>query len=362
MFKLSATKILHRGCDPKFDEETNRRILVMNLFSLVGFSITLILGLSAMAAAAWLLGASLLVASFLFMLSGQIQAHYRNKYGQVIAIYVLTSCLMMLETFLIVTGGVNNTGPLWIYILPPVAMFFGGFKRGIIIMTCFTLLIAIILLFPNDALLFTEYDHAFKTRLIYSFITVSFLSAFYEYSRQRTYKMMRTISEQFEQQALHDPLTNLPNRRGINQLLVHELKRHQRSGKPMTLVIADVDHFKQINDTYGHAHGDIVLERTSSLLRQNIRQQDMVSRWGGEEFLIILPETTESDGVYLANKLRVTLSKTSFWLNDVEVTITASFGVCEINENVSLDQALTLADNALYEAKHLGRNTVVSKQ
>ncbi|MEG3768841.1 GGDEF domain-containing protein [Alteromonas sp. 14N.309.X.WAT.G.H12] len=362
MLKTSATRILNSGCDPKFDEETNRRILVVNLFALVGFSITLVLGISAIAYAAYGLGFSLLVASALFFLSKQLQAFYPNKYGHIMAVLLLLTCLISLETFLIITGGVDNTGPLWIYILPPVAMFFGGFTRGLAVVVCFTLLIAIILLFPNDALLLTEYDHAFKTRLLYSFITVSFLSAFYEYSRERTYVMMRIISEKFEQQALHDPLTKLPNRRGINQLLMHELKRHQRSGKPLTLVISDVDHFKQINDTYGHAHGDIVLERTATLLRQHIRRQDIVSRWGGEEFLIILPETTESDAVKLANKLRQSLADTSFWLKDIEVTITASFGICEINENVSLDRALTLADNALYEAKRLGRNTVVSKR
>lgn len=359
MVKAFVQWLLYRGCRPQFDEETNRRILVVNLFAMVGYSITLLLGVSAVSSQKWLLASCLLAASLLFFLSSQIHVIFRNKAGQIISVYLLTGCLMGLETYLVVTGGIKNTGPLWIYILPPVAMFFGGFRRGLMVMVAFTMLIAIILLFPDNALLLTDYDEEFKTRLLYSFMTVTFLSAFYEFSRQRTYERMRALSEEFEHQASHDSLTQLPNRRGMNQLMEQELRRHQRNKQTLSVVLCDVDKFKQINDTYGHDNGDIVLQKVSAHLRQNIRRQDIVSRWGGEEFLIVLPETDETNAAFLAEKIRTSLQQCDILLNDQSVVVTASFGVCEINNNITLDRALSLADKALYQAKHAGRNQVV---
>ena len=352
-------KLLSRGCRSKYDEETNRRIVVINLFALVGVSLTFILGVTAVLAEDWTLGFSLLAASSLFFLASQIQASARSRFGHLVAVYLLTGCLMGLETYLIITGGYDNTGPLWIYLLPPVAMFFGGFGRGLVVMGGFTILIGIILFFPHDALLLTDYTHAFKTRLMYSFATVTFLSAFYEYSRQRTYQRVRDLSAEFERQALHDPLTKLPNRRGMRQLMEQEIRRHQRNKQPLSVVLTDIDNFKKVNDTYGHGNGDIILKRTADILRQNVRRQDLVCRWGGEEFLIVLPETNEKNAGTLADKIRSTLAKSDVWLEERKVTITASFGICEINEDLSVDRALTLADNALYQAKHQGRNCVV---
>lgn len=362
MFPATAASFFKRGSSPEFDEETNRRVLVVNLFSFVGYTITLALGLSSLFSSEWTLGFSLLSASMVFFLASQIQAAYRNRVGQTISVYLLTGCLMALETYLLVTGGYNNTGPLWLYILPPVAMFFGGFKRGLIVIAVFTILIAILLFSPHESLLLTHYSDSFKTRLLLSFCTVTFLSAFYEYSRQRTYEMMRILSAQYEQQALHDTLTLLPNRRGISQLLDQELKRHHRTQSPLTLILVDVDKFKQINDTYGHNNGDIVLQRTAQLLRQNIRRQDIVSRWGGEEFLMVVPETSEESAAILAEKVRKTLENTAFWLDDREIKVTASFGICEVNHEISLNRGLSMADKALYKAKQLGRNKVVCAQ
>lgn len=359
MFKPATSLFLKRGCHPEFDEETNRRILVVNLFALVGISITLVLGISSLMKGGWALGFSLLSASLLFFLASQIQAAYPNKIGQMVSVYLLTGCLMGLETYLVVTGGHNNTGPLWIYILPPVAMFFGGFKRGLMVMAVFTLLIVIILFTPHDALLLTSYSTDFKSRLILSFATVTFLSAFYEYSRERTFELMQKLSDRYEQQALHDTLTSLPNRRGMQQLLGQEIKRHQRTRSAFTLILVDVDKFKEINDTYGHGNGDIVLQRTATLLRQNVRRQDIVCRWGGEEFLMVLPETGEQSASVLAEKIRNTLAKTSIWLEQKEIKVTACFGLCEINEEISLNRGLSLADKALYKAKQTGRNKVV---
>ncbi|WP_414830361.1 GGDEF domain-containing protein [Alteromonas sp. H39] len=353
-------RLVKQGCSDQFNEETNRKIVVINLFAFVGVSITLVLGLRAFTASDFPLSLTLFVATIVFGISQQLHLRIDGAVGRILSMNLLLTCLMGLMAILTVTGGKSGTGPLWIYIVPPVAMFFGGFRRGLISIFGFTLLISVLLFFPDGRLLMTEYTFEFKTRLIYSFMTVTFLSAFYEYSRQRTFETMQKLSEQFEQQALHDPLTRLPNRRGIQQHLNFELARIDRNGRPFSVVLADIDHFKLINDNHGHDNGDNVLIRISKLFVQRLRKQDQVARWGGEEFLFVLPETPEANAVILADKIRQTLAHNPILFDGKRIEVTASFGVCEVNADVELDRALSLADKALYKAKSLGRNCVVA--
>ena len=360
MILKSLHRFVKQGCNEQFNEETNRKILVINLFALVGVSITLVLGLRALTATDFPLALVLFVATTLFGISQQLHLRIDGAVGRILSMNLLLTCLMGLMAILIVTGGKSGTGPLWIYIVPPVAMFFGGFRRGLISIFGFTLLISVLLFFPEGRLLMTDYTFEFKTRLIYSFMTVTFLSAFYEYSRQRTFETMQKLSEQFEQQALHDPLTRLPNRRGIQQHLNFELARIGRNGRPFSVALADIDNFKQINDNYGHDNGDNVLTRISKLFVQRLRRQDQVARWGGEEFLFVLPETPENNAVLLAEKIRSALEQNPIFLDGKPIHVTASFGVCEVNADVELDRALSLADKALYKSKALGRNRIVA--
>lgn len=356
----SLRRLVKQGCSDQLNEETNRKIVVINLFAFVGVSITLAMGLRALTVSDYPLALTLLGATTLLGISQQLHLRIDGAVGRILSMNLLLTCLMGLMAILIVTGGESGTGPLWIYIVPPVAMFFGGFRRGLISIFGFTLLISVLLFFPDDRLLMTEYKFEFKTRLIYSFMTVTFLSAFYEYSRQRTFETVRRLSEQFEQQALHDPLTRLPNRRGIQQHLNYELARIDRNGRPFSVVLADIDHFKSINDNYGHDNGDNVLTRISKMFAQRLRKQDQVARWGGEEFLFVLPETPENNAVMLAEKIRQTLAQNPILLDGKRIEVSASFGVCEVNGDVELNRALSLADKALYKAKSMGRNCVVA--
>lgn len=353
-------RLVTSGCSNEFDEETNRKIQVVNLFSFVGTGITAALGVRALLAQEFSLAFLLVAASALFALSRQIQIWFNTAVGRLISVSLLIGCLMVLIALLVVTGGVHNTGPLWIYIVPPVAMFLAGFRRGLLAIGGFVMIISILLFFPNDTLLLTHYPTEFKTRLLYSFLTVTFLSAFYEFSRQKTFDTVIQLSDRFERQALEDPLTNLANRRGMQNHLDLEVARAQRMKSPLSIVLVDIDHFKSINDTYGHSSGDIVLSQVSKLFKSKIRHQDRVARWGGEEFLFVLPDTEEINACYLANKIRQQLNDTLIRLDNDKITVTASFGVCEVDENTNLKRALTLADKALYYAKDHGRNLVMT--
>ena len=327
---------------------------------MVGMSITFALGISAMIDNDRVLGIVLLSSSALFGLCKALLLHSKVLYNHVLAPFILVVSLAGLMLYLVITGGVANTGPLWIYVLPPVAMFFAGVVYGVITVAVFITLCSYILFAADGWFVVAQYTTEFKLRLLYSFATVTFLSAFYEHSRQTSFNIVKDISDKFEKQAQQDTLTRLPNRRGIQQFIEFESARARRQKKPLTLILCDIDRFKRVNDQYGHDGGDVVLKHVSDLFKASIREQDGVARWGGEEFLFVLPDTEESNAVVLAEKVRETLATSPVELQQKKVVITASFGVAQIDFEQGLDKALTLADKALYKAKEKGRNKVLS--
>lgn len=176
--------------------------------------------------------------------------------------------------------------------------------------------------------------------------------------------IIRDISERkrFEEllyrQSITDPLTNIYNRRFFMQMLEQEIERTKRNKKPFSLVMFDLDHFKNINDRFGHAAGDIVLRSVADTVKGRIRKTDYFARWGGEEFIILLPETSLNNAVELAEELREQISTMELQgIGDV----TASFGVTEYSDTDTIDTVLIRVDNMLYEAKGEGRNCVKSE-
>lgn len=348
------------GCSERFEADVNRRVIVVNLFAFVGGTITLLLGVRAALQFEWSLATLLAIASFCFYATRQLQIYRQTALFQQLASTILQLCLMVLTLLLVVSGGNSNTGPLWLYLVPPVCMFLGGFKRGLIHTLVFTICIAVVLFYPNDSLLLTTYSYEFKSRLLYSFMTIIFLSAFYELSREQSYSYVEKLRDEYENQALHDQLTGLPNRRHINEQLKHEYQRTIRSKESFSVLLADVDRFKQINDQYGHDAGDQVLRSLSERFKQSIRKQDLVARWGGEEFLFMLPSTHIEHAEDVANKIRESIAAQPIWQNQHPVNVTISIGVAEITYEDSIDQAINLADKRLYVAKQEGRNKVIS--
>jgi diguanylate cyclase (GGDEF)-like protein len=158
-----------------------------------------------------------------------------------------------------------------------------------------------------------------------------------------------------------DMLTGIANRRAIMELLDKEVARTQRHGPPFALVILDLDHFKRINDTWGHPTGDKVLQQTAAVLGGCIRQCDVVGRYGGEEFMILLPETTLEGARITIERCRARLADTLITTGSGEtIRVSASFGLVSNEANFSLaaDALIKLADEALYRAKHGGRNRI----
>ena len=174
------------------------------------------------------------------------------------------------------------------------------------------------------------------------------------------YYRMRVVDaeRQLLQMATVDPLTGLANRTQFHARAATELGRMQRSGEPVALVLADVDFFKRINDEFGHDAGDKVLVRLAAMLREGLRDCDVLARWGGEEFLALLPACNGHGAHEVAERLRQAVAEVNIEIGGRTLNVTMSFGIAEIGSDQDLLQATTRADRALYRSKHEGRNRV----
>lgn len=168
------------------------------------------------------------------------------------------------------------------------------------------------------------------------------------------------LKSELEQLALTDPLTSLNNRRSFDiaaHQQVHVAIRHRR---PLSLLMLDIDFFKKVNDSYGHAAGDMVLVNIAQVFRHHVRSMDLPARLGGEEFCLLLPETKTNEARLLAERLRLAIAAEEFHANGQTFSVTISIGIAEcLGEEDSLEKLLERSDQALYRAKHTGRNRSV---
>ncbi len=168
----------------------------------------------------------------------------------------------------------------------------------------------------------------------------------------------KSAEERLERAATSDFLTGLLNRPAMLRLLDQETERVRRTTEPFSLVLADLDHFKPINDRYGHAVGDLALTRIADLLRSSLRRQDAICRWGGDELLIFLPETSLAGAAEAAEKIRARLAAVPLVVQGGELRLSLSLGVAEAGRDEPVAEVVHRADEALYRAKREGRNRV----
>ncbi|MCV2361523.1 GGDEF domain-containing protein [Paucibacter sp. TC2R-5] len=162
-------------------------------------------------------------------------------------------------------------------------------------------------------------------------------------------------SDEYEAKAHHDGLTGLSNRTGLQHDLKLLIRAQEELLFPLAIVFVDIDHFKRINDTLGHDAGDEVLKFFAFNLKANIQREDLLARWGGEEFVLMMPQTTETEAVAVAERLRQHLTGLA-WPAGLQVT--SSFGVAQADSEATIEAAVSAADQAMYRAKRLGRNRV----
>lgn len=173
-------------------------------------------------------------------------------------------------------------------------------------------------------------------------------------------KEIQGLQDELREQAIRDPLTKLHNRHYLKETLSRELSRAMREKYPVSFLLLDIDHFKHVNDTYGHAAGDFVLRDLADHLAEFTRTGDIVCRYGGEEFLVAFPNTKELDAFLIADRLRESIQESPIYVDHNMISITISAGISEFPTHGQYETlVLETADKALYHAKHNGRNQVV---
>ena len=212
-------------------------------------------------------------------------------------------------------------------------------------------------LFPTgSAVLCEEFEFSRPSRTVARWIARTV--------RCRYYAMVATatditadvdLTHAYEKMATTDRLTGLVNRRGLERAIHHELLRLRRYQTPISFVLFDIDHFKNINDDHGHVAGDEVLRQVASAIALSVCETDLVARWGGEEFLVVLPATAHTGALICAEKIRVAVASVG---DKVGFPVTISGGVYQPGPGESISDLLTHADARLYEAKRTGRNRI----
>jgi diguanylate cyclase (GGDEF)-like protein len=173
------------------------------------------------------------------------------------------------------------------------------------------------------------------------------------------YRLVQRSETRLHELACTDPLTQLRNRRFMMEVAQHEAAVFQRGGRPLSLLLGDIDHFKRVNDLHGHAVGDGVLRAIARVLRDGVREVDHVARWGGEEFLVLLPGTELDEAQQVADRLREAVGELAEIEGRGGLSLSITLGLAELEPGESIEQALRRADQALYEGKQAGRNRVV---
>lgn len=245
------------------------------------------------------------------------------------------------------TGGVtvaylNN--PLFVFWVFP-AMFANVFLLRPVTALVANLL-AVVAIIP---LAFSLNNKVDSIAMLASLVLSSCLAYVFARQTERQYKLL-------EKSALQDPLTELDNRRALNQAMKQCLDDFQRNLIPATLIVFDLDHFKQINDRFGHSVGDELLQKVARLLSLRIRKTDRAFRFGGEEFVVLARNTLLEDARSFAEQLRLNIN---LELNTPDGELSASFGCAQLRDNETLDAWFNRADQAVYTAKDQGRNCVV---
>ncbi|HEY3426975.1 MAG TPA: diguanylate cyclase [Negativicutes bacterium] len=173
-------------------------------------------------------------------------------------------------------------------------------------------------------------------------------------------QMLKEMMEQLEYAAKVDALTGLFNRRYAVEKIEEEVARQQRNQKSFSFLMADIDFFKKVNDTYGHDGGDHVLKAISQMMQQTIREQDWLARWGGEEFLMLLPESDLAEAMLVAERIRQKIEENVIDYQKMKIAVTITLGVATYDGTEPVEQIIKKADNALYDGKASGRNCVVA--
>jgi diguanylate cyclase (GGDEF)-like protein len=279
----------------------------------------------------------------------------RSLYTPILYIFLAASFLTFISAFINVP--VDQFRAIWFYLLVLVAYILAGTWPGVGL-TAFSIVAVLSLSQIVDVGLSDES----MVSIVVGLLIFSLIAFIYTNRTDCYANQIEENNSKLKQLASEDPLTGLFNPRMCTAIGEQLLKMSIRDGNPLSVIYTDLDHFKKINDTYGHQAGDQVLVHVADIVNGFLRQSDVCARLGGEEFCVVLPETDSQAAAKLAEKMRQRMEQTIEHIGEVDLHITASFGVAQmLPTDQSLSDIQKRADQALYAAKKMGRNRVIAE-
>lgn len=265
-------------------------------------------------------------------------------------IFLTPFCITMLFSMLLPTSSV--TVFLWVLIIPVLAHLLLGRRTGLVVSCIFMAITAVIFWYRHQGQPEVLAASPVANTVLVALCILVF-SHVYEVTRERSELRLLELAQT-------DALTGLPNRIRLKEVFERERKRAEREQKPFSLIVLDLDHFKAINDDHGHEAGDVLLRRVADSLRQCLRASDLPARLGGEEFGVLLPNTSAAQAAEVSEKIRSRIGSMAVVFEEKRLGVTLSGGIAELGtDGDSLRSLLRAADNRMYEAKAAGRNQII---
>ena len=250
---------------------------------------------------------------------------------------------------------------LWSFILPVACFSLLGATKGAVVAMLYLFISLFLMTAPETVMSSKPYAPSVVSRYCIIYLIITLASYYYESSQKVMFQRLQQEKNKYERDSKLDHLTEIFNRREMIARMEIEQKRQLRHGNPFMLILGDIDNFKSVNDTFGHEQGDHVLKRIARIMKDQIRGIDCISRWGGEEFLIMLVETNLDDGQKVAERIRKSIEETVFEFRDSKITVTVTLGLsAHQGANDTIDSCIRRADQALYQGKKQGKNQIMA--
>jgi len=309
--------------------------------------------------AVWVNLVAVLCSTLGYVIITRLKKHRLAAHLVILAIYISSTGVM------VISGGIHSSSVVWQIFVPVAAFIMAGLWTGLRWgAICLTTVVFAYVLETAGITQFVGFEINLFDRLIDiggAILAASIAIWYSDRLKSRSLTQLEEAKVQLNYYATIDPLTNTFNRRHFLELSSRKIKRSQTSNGHASFLLFDLDHFKIINDEHGHIIGDQVLQGVAKVCAEHLRPDDVLGRFGGEEFVIFLPETTLEDAKNIAERLRILIADTPIKteIGSINTTISIGVAVKEKATTMSIDQLLSRADRAMYRAKQAGRNQVI---
>lgn len=272
---------------------------------------------------------------------------------------ILLFALIAGSTFLIVTS-TDAVSTMWCITAVPIMGLLLGHLRATIVLVTLYLSTFLYLLADLSPFVRLKYDGILLFRFLFSYALLMTNSMAMEQCRLSDLRHKTIGSFLSNKQKLRDILTKLPHRHCMEEFLKSSYKGLKLSGNYLSVILADLDNCKAINDRYGRVVGDLALKKLGHLFRNELREEDMAGRWNGDQFMLVLPNISQTTAFTIAERIRIRASEIDLHAQGDQVKCSLSIGICSTENSTGLDDLLSIVENCVYQAKQMGRNMVIT--